>query len=1051
MKTSWEVPSPLIYTKVHIPRNAHLFSRGRLLDFLQQNIQRKLLLVCAGPGYGKTSLLVDFAQHTDLAVCWYTLDPSDRDTRTFLEYLIESIRVRFPSFGERARALLRQGNIPDFRGAIGLLVNELVEIHQPVLIVLDEYHTVEMEEGINRAVSLLLQYLPENVHLILAGRLVPSLPLISLMARGDVAGIGTNMLRFTPEEVQAVLSGLGLHPPEEQVCQMTEESEGWITGILLGSQIAWLEFMRFLAGAQGTSEPVYAYVTGEVLSQLPSEIRKFLRQVCVLGRMEPALCDSLLERQGSAAVLEWLEQRNIFLVALEGGWYRFHGLFRESLLREARQDAEAFVRLNLRAAQLWRERGEVAEVVEHLVQAQAYSEAAQEIERLALEYLVRGRLRTLLRWIESLPQSEIAKCPRLALFRARVCLRMGRQEALAMLQQVEELLAQRGDWPAWVQARADRGTHLRQKGYYSDALRIAHETLQHAEESHAPAIVDLYRTLGICCHAQGDLAAAEAHLRTAVERSAQMPSLYNQALALQDWGICLRAQGHVRQAEAAYRGALERWEALGNPGPVATTLNNLAFGSFLRGDFGEALELLRQAGGPARDSLSPEIQALVRASLADVQRDQRDYSAARQSYQEALELARRAGHAPLLIYLQEALGDVARRQGDFSAARRYLQVARDSVGESQYDRARVQITHALLETAAGRPEQGAKLLEEAAAMAAGGDWLLLLRIRLAQSITWDRLGRADRASEALGQAVSIAEETGAIEPFLTEAEALRPLLRKSGLRRGTFWQDVCQRVQEAAQPRIRLPMEENDPLLRLVAFGSGQVFREGAEIPRRAWQGRARELAFYILLHAPVRKEEICLAFWPDSSPAAVRNSLHSALYRARRAVGVPFVRFSGNAYTWNPEVAFWCDVLAFERALDSAESLPAAAPQASVLLERAVDLYQGDFLEDFDSEWCIAQREELRERYVQALLRLGGVYLEQGDEAARRTYEKALQADNFREEAYRGLMRCHMQAGERASAIQVYQRCRQLLRQELGIVPSDETEALYRTIAGEG
>ncbi len=1051
MSRTRERASPVIHTKIHVPRCPGLVSRERLLDFFRQNSERKLLLVCAGPGYGKTTLLVDLAQRTDRAVSWYTLDRSDRDTRVFLEYLIESIGVPFPSFGQRTRALLREGDITDLRGAIGLLVNELADLRRPLCIILDEYHTVETEEGVNQAVSLLLQYLPTNVHLVLAGRSAPPLPLVSLMARGEVAGVGADMLRFTPEEVQAVLAVLGLHPPGEQVRQLTEQSEGWITGILLGSQLVWLELMSFLSRARGTPEPVYAYVTGEVLSQLPPEVRQFLRQVSVLDRMEPALCDALLDRDDSQEVLAWLERRNLFLVAMEGGWYRFHGLFREALLSEARQDAERFAALNLRAARLWRERGEPAEVVEHLLRAEAYPEAAQEIERQALDCLVRGRLRTLLHWIEALPESALAEHPRLVLFRGRVCVRMSRPEARTVLQQAEQLLAQRGDWAAWVQARADGCTILRQEGNYPEALRIAQETLPRAEECQAPALVDLYRIMGICCYAQGDLAAAETHLRMAVERSRQFPSPYNRALALQDWGVCLRAQGHTHQAEEAYGQALEQWALLGNPGPVASTLNNLAYGSFLRGDFGQALERLQKAAAAARDSLVPEIQALVRASLADVQRDQRDYPAARQSCQEALELARRAGHASLISYLLEATGDLERRQGEYAAARQHLESAMDSAGASRYDRARVLIAQALLEAATGQPQQGADLLAEAEDVASGGDWLLLLRVRLAQSLIWNQLRQVTRARSALDQALSIAERTGAIEPFLAEADALWPLLQKARPRRGHFWREVCWRVQQAARIGSPLRMEEDHPVLRLLAFGPGRVLREGVEIPRRVWHGRARELTFYILLHSPAGRAEMCLALWPDQSPAAVRNNLHAALYRARQALGVPFARFAAGGYAWNPAIPFWCDVLAFERTLDAAASLPATDPQVAVLLEKAVALYQGDFLEDLDSEWCTARRELLRERYVQTLLRLAELYLPHDSEMARRTYERVLQADNLREEAYRGLMRCHVQAGERAAAVQVYQRCRHVLAQELGTGPSDETEALYRTVVGEG
>jgi len=1044
--------SPLIYTKVHIPGARMLISRPRLLAFLRENIHHKLLLVCAGPGYGKTSLLVDFARNTDLPVCWYTLDPSDRDPRIFLDYLVEAIRVRFPTFGERTRTLLHQGEVPDLRGAIGLLVNELAELPGQLAIVLDEYQTVDAEDSVSQTLSLLLQYLPENAHLVLASRSVPALFLIQLAAHRKVAGIGSDMLRFTPEEVQAVLRGLGLHPPEEQVRQLTEEGEGWITGILLGAQAVWQEFMNFLAETKGPSDRVYAYLTTEVLGFLPPEVRTFLRQAAILNRMEASLCNALLQRDDSAQVLELLERRNLFLVPLAGGWYRFHGLFRESLLREARGDGDTFVCLNLRAAQLWRERGEVAEAVEHLLQAQAFPEAAREIEQLLTRYFWRGHLRTLLRWIEALPEPVRQEWPRFSLFQGRVYAYMGRgSEAAAALQQAERLLAQAGDREGWIQAVADRSTHLRMQGDYAQALTKAQEVLPAAEQLGVAALVDLYRTVGICYFTQGDLVAAEENLQAAVQRSLTIQLPYNLALAYQDLGVCLRAQGRMQEAEVAYRSALEQGQAVGSPGPLADILNNLAMGPFLRGDLEEAYSLLQQAGEAAQASLSPYYQALVLASLGDLHGAQGDLLSAQHAYQEGLEHARRDCNATLTAYLLEGLGNLVRRKGFLAEARHRLQEAMEIARSSQGDRARIQVSMALLETAEGRPEKALGLLGDAmAVMEQGGDRLHLLQARLAQAVTWHRLRQDEKARQAVAQATALAEDTGIIEPFLAEGEALLPILRHiPRWQENAILREVHRRLRARSAPRQPGPVEETQPVLRLLALGPGRVLCEGQEVPLRDWKGRARELFFYLFFHAPVRREQVGLALWPEHDNTRLRNTFHSLLYRARRAIGgKPFISFRDDAYHWNPEVTCWCDVVAFERLTEQADDLPSSDPQVTILLERAASLYQGDFLEDLNSDWCGLRREGLRERYLQLLLRLGEAYLEQEDLAlARKAFERALQVDSFREEAHRGLMESYWRAGERASAIQAYLHCCRHFQQELDVAPSAETQALYQAI----
>jgi LuxR family maltose regulon positive regulatory protein len=415
--------SPLIHTKVRIPHTPHLLSRPRLLDMLHDNIHRPVLLVCAGPGYGKTSLLVDFARDAQMAVCWYTLDPSDQDPRTFLDYLVEAVRVRFPDFGEQTRALLAQdrGGMGDLPSIIGVLVNEFVaQIAEFVVIVLDDYHVVENEEGINRTLDTLLQYLPEHVHVVILTRSVPPLSLTRLAAYGRMAAIGADPLRFTVEEAGALLQGhhekaLG----EEQLRRLVEESEGWVTAILLRTQAGRQEAMRLLPRSRMQPDHVYAYLADEVLANLAPDIQHFLKQAAIPRQIDGAFGDALLQRTGSAQILQELERRNLFLVTLGDGWYRFHDLFREFLLGELRKDPAGFSRLHRRAAALWQERGEAAEAIEHLLLAGAMEEAGAQMENLVHELYEQSRFRTLVRWLETLPSSVRQQSPRLLLYLGR--------------------------------------------------------------------------------------------------------------------------------------------------------------------------------------------------------------------------------------------------------------------------------------------------------------------------------------------------------------------------------------------------------------------------------------------------------------------------------------------------------------------------------------------------------------------------------------------------------------------------------------------------------
>ncbi len=1039
---------PLIYTKVRIPRISNLLSRPRLLDWLHENIHRKLLLICAGPGYGKTSLLVDFSRDVDFPVCWYTLDPTDADLRTFLDYLVEAVRVRFPSFGERTRTLLREGGGPAGRvhEAIGLLLNELSEeIPDYLVIVLDDYHHVEAQEEINRCLDTLIAYLPDHVHLIVSGRTIPPLSLARLAAYGEAEAIGTEHLRFTVEEASAVLrQNLGLDLPEEMVRALVEESEGWITAILLRAQAGPKRVREALAGLP-RFPGLYDYLAEEVLHRLDPEECRFLYGAAIPRQIDAAFCDALLERSGSERLLASLERRNLFLIPLEKGWYRFHALFRDFILREARTDPENFVRLQRRAALIWRERGEREEAVEHLLEAQAYMEAAEEIDALARSLLEHSRLQTLIRWIEALPPAVRDEHPRLFLFLGKAYLETGQGDrALLALQQAERLFAERGDRKRRVQALADRAVLERTRGHYREALEMALQALSTASgEEEASVLADLHRTAGVCLLALGDPAGAEEHVRAAVALGPAI-GLYNLALAYLDLGFCLRAQGRMEEADAAYRRALEQARAVGSPGLEANILNNLAMGSFLRGELWPALELLEQAREAARSSFSLRLQAIVQAGLGDLYRDLGEYSRARQAYREGLEQACQAHSADLTAYLLEALGNLSRKEGDLSEARRLLEQALDTAATSPRDRARIEVSLALLEAVEGHPEEALGRIEENVRCQEAARWQPdLLRSLLARAIARHHAHRPEQAREALQEALEMGRRLNILEPFLPERE-IHPLLKQ--LPGG---EDFLSRLLESLRQRETRPVEEKVLPLRILALGKGRVFVGEEEIPTSAWGYRqARELFFYLLFNAPVGRGEIGLAFWPERSPSRVTSAFHAALSQARRAVRCFFVVFRDEKYRWNPEVPYWCDVLEFECLLDRAEEMPADDPRAIPLLEQALDLYRGDFLEDVDRAWCFLRREELARRRMQALLRLGRLYLGQGQpDLARRTFLQALRVDNYNEEAYRGLMRSLALGGDRVAALRTYHRCHRLLRRELGIEPSEETRSLYQAI----
>jgi LuxR family transcriptional regulator, maltose regulon positive regulatory protein len=446
----------LLATKLHVPRPQPAFvPRPRLAAALDEGLARRLILVCAPAGFGKTALLAHWARSGSRPVAWLSLDAADNDPARFWRHVVAALDRARPGTGERAGPLLGPPAPRSFEGLVTALINELdtPAAGGEVLLVLDDYHLIETGQ-VHAPLGFLLEHLPPGLHLVLAGRSDPPLPLARLRAAQQLAELRARDLRFTAEEAGSLLAGAtGADLPADAVAALAARTEGWAAGLQLAalSLRGQADPARFVTAFSGTHRYVLDYLAEEVLEAQSEHVRGFLLETSVLERLSGPLCDAITGRTDSQAMLEQAERANLFLVPLDEvrGWWRYHHLFADLLRARLRQQRPGQVPALHRAAATWcEEHGLPDDAVRHAVAAGDAAQATRLIEQHADALLLRNEGATLQRWLTALPAGVASSRPRLCLTQAALALDSGSLEAAGPpLDAAERALADAADEP----------------------------------------------------------------------------------------------------------------------------------------------------------------------------------------------------------------------------------------------------------------------------------------------------------------------------------------------------------------------------------------------------------------------------------------------------------------------------------------------------------------------------------------------------------------------------------------------------------------------------
>lgn len=451
------LPTPLLATKLYIPppKSKAVF-RSRLIKRLNESFYRKLTLISAPAGFGKTTLISEWISSGQWPVAWLSLDKEDNDPYRFLAYLSTALQTIEKDFGEGVLRMLKSPQLLPIESILTILINEITNIPDDFTLVLDDYHVLNAPQ-INHALTFLLKHLPEKMHLIIATRRVPNLPLARLRVGDQLTELGVTDLRFTFSETTGFLNQvMGLNLSSEEISELETRTEGWVAGLQLAalSMQGNRDTTNLIKSFTGTHRFILDYLIKEVLDQQPKEIQTFLLRTSILDRLCGPLCDAVLLDPSISGqkTLEYLEKANIFIVPLdeERHWYRYHHLFLDLLRERLHQNSvkvlgekrDDLVELHKLASRWYEQNDLEVEAFHHAVAANDIEHATRLVEGDGMPLQFRGAATPVIHWLESLSKVVLNAHPSLWVMYASAQLFLGQTSGVEeKVQAAETILA----------------------------------------------------------------------------------------------------------------------------------------------------------------------------------------------------------------------------------------------------------------------------------------------------------------------------------------------------------------------------------------------------------------------------------------------------------------------------------------------------------------------------------------------------------------------------------------------------------------------------------
>ena len=836
--------TPILATKLYIPpQRPKIVLRPRLIDQLNEGLHRKLTLISASAGFGKTTLLSEWVALCEQPAAWLSLDEEHNDPTRFLIYFVAALRTVIPEFGDGVLTALQSPQPPPPEAVLTTLLNEITavsadsakDISPNFFLILDDYHHIE-SQTVDQAVAFLLQHLPPSMHLVIATREDPPLPLARLRVRGQLTELRTHDLRFTQAEAAEFLNqAMGLNLSAEDIAALENRTEGWIAGLQLAalSMQGQEDASGFIQSFTGSHRFVLDYLVEEVLQQQTEEVQTFLLQTAVLDRFCAPLCDTVLGKDeggrmkdeknaSSSFILDYLERANLFLIPLdnERRWYRYHHLFADLLRQRLQQQGDALItELHIRASKWYEAHDLEMEAFLHAAAAHDIPRAERLIAGKGMPLQFRGTAVPILNWLNSLPPATLNGSASLLVTYASTLLAIGQIIGIEEKIKAAEILLQDAELDeknrdligriASIRASVAVATHQA-----DTIITQAQRALEYLHPDNQSVRTSITWSMGYAYELQGDRAAAGRAYAETLAAAQPMGHMIMAMMSTLGLAHIQEADNQLHQAAQTFQGLLQ-WIGDPPPLPICEAYLGLARIHYEWNDL-ETAQTFWEQNVPLAAQFGPKIDRIVISDVfhARLKLAQGEVNAAAAILAKAETAVHEQNFVQQLLRVTAVQVLVLLRQGDLDTA---AQLAKKND---------LPISQARVYLAQGETEQALTLLATERGQMEAKNWANeLLKVMVLQALAYDADGDGETAVQQLSEALTLAQPNGFIRTFVDEGQPMMELLARMKARPEQGRRDEGGRIKDYIRKLLTAfgELDEIHPSSFIPSTSSGQA------------------------------------------------------------------------------------------------------------------------------------------------------------------------------------------------------------------------------------